>query len=231
VNGSATAVDALNGTGTCGSSTVAASNALPGVNAGTAHAQGRCGYGPRLPLLAISPWTKSNYIDSTITDQSSIPRFIEDVFLASQRIGGGSFDSIAGTLDNMFDFSQSSPQNGAVILVDNTTGEVTSGASAARDATKSASLRARAREMRDHGAENLAEVLAAAIGKPTPDAEARLIALHLVAAWQAALQEGIRLHREGASTTKTRNTVQRLLNRGLEAVSAAAAATPYERRH
>ena len=133
VNGSATAVDALNGTGTCGNSTATASNALPGVNAGTAHAQGRCGYGPRLPLLVMSPWAKSNYIDSTVTDQSSIPRFIEDVFLASQRIGGGSFDSIAGTLDNMFDFSQSSPQNGAVILVDNTTGEVTSGVSSALD--------------------------------------------------------------------------------------------------
>jgi AcrR family transcriptional regulator len=96
---------------------------------------------------------------------------------------------------------------------------------------KSASLRARAREMRDHGAENLAEVLAAAVGKSTPDAEARLIALHLVAAWQTALQEGIRLHHEGASTAKTRNTIQRLLNRGLQAVSAAAAATPYERGH
>jgi phospholipase C len=129
VNGSATTVDALNGTGTCGSSTATAANALPGVNPSTAHAQGRCGYGPRLPLLVISPWAKSNYIDSTVTDQSSIPRFIEDVFLSSQRIGGGSFDSIAGTLDNLFDFSQSSPQNGAVILLDNTTGEVTSGAS------------------------------------------------------------------------------------------------------
>ena len=129
VNGSATAVDALNGPGTCGSSTATSANALPGVNPSTAHAQGRCGYGPRLPLLAISPWAKSNYIDSTITDQSSIPRFIEDVFLSSQRIGGGSFDSIAGTLDNMFDFSQSSPQNGAVILLDNSTGEITSGVS------------------------------------------------------------------------------------------------------
>lgn len=96
---------------------------------------------------------------------------------------------------------------------------------------KSASLRARAREMRDHGAENLAEVLAAAVGKVTPDAEGRLIALHLVTAWQAALQEGIRLHREGASSAKTRNTMQRLLNRGLAAVSAAAAATTYERDH
>lgn len=96
---------------------------------------------------------------------------------------------------------------------------------------KSASLRARAREMRDHGAENLAEVLAAAVGKTTPDAEARLITLLLLAAWQTALQEGIRLHREGASSAKTRNTIRRLLNRGLEAVSAAAAATPYERGH
>jgi hypothetical protein len=97
--------------------------------------------------------------------------------------------------------------------------------------TKSASLRARAREMRDHGAENLAEVLAAAVGKSTPDAEGRLIALHLIAAWQTALQEGIRLHREGASSRRTRNAIERLLKRGLEAVSAAAAATPYERGH
>ena len=97
--------------------------------------------------------------------------------------------------------------------------------------TKSASLRARAREMRDHGAENLAEVLAAAVGKSTPDAEGRLIALHLIAAWQTALQEGIRLHREGATSRRTRNAIERLLKRGLEAVSAAAAATPYERGH
>ncbi len=55
--------------------------------------QGRCGYGPRLPLLVISPWAKKNYIDNTVTDQSSIPRFIEDIFLSSQRIGGGSFDA------------------------------------------------------------------------------------------------------------------------------------------
>ena len=57
------------------------------------HAQGRCGYGPRQPFLVISPWAKKNYIDTTVTDQASVVRFIEDVFLSSQRIGGGSADS------------------------------------------------------------------------------------------------------------------------------------------
>jgi phospholipase C len=51
-------------------------------------------YGPRLPLLAISRWEKKNCIDSTLTDQTSIVRFIEDTFLSGERIGGGSFDSI-----------------------------------------------------------------------------------------------------------------------------------------
>jgi phospholipase C len=126
VNGSATNKDMLNGPGVCGSATATAANALPGVDPSTEHAQGRCGYGPRLPLLVISPWAKKNYIDSTVTDQTSILRFIEDDFLSGQRIGGGSFDSIAGSLDNVFDFSQSTPQNGSVVLLDDSTGEVTS---------------------------------------------------------------------------------------------------------
>ena len=66
---------------------------------------GRCGYGPRLPLLVISPWAKSNYVDSTVTDQSSISRFIEDIFLNSQRLPAGSSDASAGTLMNMFNFT------------------------------------------------------------------------------------------------------------------------------
>ena len=53
----------------------AAPTALPGVSSGHAHAQGRCGYGPRLPLLVISPWARQNFVDHTITDQSSIIRF------------------------------------------------------------------------------------------------------------------------------------------------------------
>lgn len=40
--------------------------------------QDRCGYGPRQPLLVISPYAKVNFVDHTITDQSSILRFVED---------------------------------------------------------------------------------------------------------------------------------------------------------
>jgi len=67
--------------------------------------QDRCGYGPRLPLLVISPYSKVNFVDNSVTDQSSILGFIEDNWLGGERIGDGSFDSVAGTLDNMFDFS------------------------------------------------------------------------------------------------------------------------------
>ena len=127
VNGSATTADALNGAGVCISAT-AAGNALPGVSSATLHAQGRCGYGPRLPLIVISPWANKNAIDSTVTDQSSITRFIEDTFLSSARIGGGSFDSIAGPLTNMFNFSNGAViPNPNVVLLNPTTGAVTSG--------------------------------------------------------------------------------------------------------
>jgi phospholipase C len=58
----------------------------------------RCGYGPRLPLVVISPYTRSNYVSHNVTDQSSVTSFIENNWLHGQRIGGGSFDQIAGNL-------------------------------------------------------------------------------------------------------------------------------------
>lgn len=67
--------------------------------------QGRCGYGPRLPLLVISPYAKSDYVDHNTTDQSSIIRFIEDNWLRGERIGNGSFDAVSGSLMPLFDFS------------------------------------------------------------------------------------------------------------------------------
>ena len=41
----------------------------------------RCGYGPRLPLIVISPWTRDNYVSHNVTDQSSVVKFIEDNWL------------------------------------------------------------------------------------------------------------------------------------------------------
>ena len=98
--------DQLLGDGNCG--TPKAND----ISGGTQN--GRCGFGPRLPLLVVSPWTKRNFIDDTITDQSSILRFIEDNWSLG-RIGSGSTDAIAGTLTNMFDFDDG-PKAGRLIL-------------------------------------------------------------------------------------------------------------------
>jgi phospholipase C len=89
---SASPADALTNPGLCGA------------NGTAAKYEGRCGYGPRLPLLVISPYAKPNFVDHTQTDQTSIIRFIEDNWNTG-RIGDDSFDARAGVLDNMFDFS------------------------------------------------------------------------------------------------------------------------------
>ena len=66
---------------------------------------GRCGPGPRLPLLVISPYARANYIDHHQTEQASILRFIEDNWKVG-RIGDFSFDAGAGSLKHMFNFKQ-----------------------------------------------------------------------------------------------------------------------------
>jgi phospholipase C len=68
--------------------------------------QGRFSFGPRMPLIVISPFAKVNFVDHTVTDQSSIVRFIEDNW-GLDRIGDSSFDQYSGTLLNMFDFEDS----------------------------------------------------------------------------------------------------------------------------
>jgi phospholipase C len=111
VRGSQTPQDTLNGTGQCG--TPAQSSAA------TAD---RCGVGPRVPLLVISPWAKQNYVDGTFAEQASIPAFIEDNWDLG-RVGGNSADSTAGSIMNAFNFDQSYGSAPAIIMND-TTGEV-----------------------------------------------------------------------------------------------------------
>ena len=52
----------------------------------------KCGYGPRIPMLVISPHAKENFIDHNRTDYTSILKFIEDNWLGGKQIGGGSLD-------------------------------------------------------------------------------------------------------------------------------------------
>ena len=101
---SASPEDALTGPGTCGTPQAGAY-------------LDRCGYGPRQPLLVISPFAKRNFVDHSVTDQSSILRFIEDNWNLG-RIGNQSFDALAGTLDNMLSFQ--GQQNDKLILNDQT---------------------------------------------------------------------------------------------------------------
>jgi phospholipase C len=75
--------------------------------------QGRCGVGPRLPLLAISPYAKTNFVDHTLTDETSIVKFIEHNW-SLPVLGNGSSEATAGDLSGMFDFS--SPKAPALIL-------------------------------------------------------------------------------------------------------------------
>jgi phospholipase C len=120
VNQSTSAADMLTGTGTCGSGT----SALPGPGSNGTAVQGRCGYGPRLPMLVISPWSKQNFVDHTVTDQSSIIRFVEDNWLNGERIGNGSFDSIANSIVNMLDFQKA---NNKPFILNPNSGLVTNG--------------------------------------------------------------------------------------------------------
>jgi phospholipase C len=90
--------DQVNGAGKCGTGT-----APLGVNG--APVNGRCGPGTRIPFVVISPWAKVNYVDHTQISQASVVKFIEDNWLASHRLGGGSFDATSGSIMGMFNFS------------------------------------------------------------------------------------------------------------------------------
>ena len=124
-------VDTLNGPGICKTSNgfqqdePVLTTPLKG-NSGKP-AWGRCGYGTRMPLLVVSPFAKQNYVDHTLTDQSSVLRFVEDNWLSGQRIQrGGSFDAIAGPLNNMFDFDDRDEGGPRKLVLDEKTGIVVS---------------------------------------------------------------------------------------------------------
>jgi len=95
---SQTSLDALTGTGECG----ALRSQVP-VNSASQPEQGRCGLGPRLPFLLISPWAKSNYVDNTLIDQSSVVKFIEYNW-SLPALGNGAADTSAGSILSMFNF-------------------------------------------------------------------------------------------------------------------------------
>jgi phospholipase C len=120
-------VDVLNGIGVCnlGLQQGRPARKTPLAGALGQPAWGRCGYGTRQPLMVISPWAKRNHIDHTLTDQTSVLRFIEDNWLSGERIQpGGSFDTIAGSIENMFDFEGRGNNDERKLILNPTTGAV-----------------------------------------------------------------------------------------------------------
>jgi phospholipase C len=109
VSPSSTSVDGLAGPGNCG-------KPLAGAN------PARCGHGPRLPLVLVSPWANPNSIDHTLTNQTSVIKFIEDNWQlgnidgpSAPPNGQASFDRNAGTLMNLFNFD-ARPSTDPVLL-------------------------------------------------------------------------------------------------------------------
>jgi phospholipase C len=109
VAGQAAAYDNYNGVGLCGNPVAGAQPA-------------RCGHGPRLPLLVISPFSNSNFVDHTLTDQTSIINFIETNWNlgyidgpTAPAQGQGSFDRFSGTLNGLLNFNN--PANTTPVLL------------------------------------------------------------------------------------------------------------------
>ena len=92
--------DQVTAPGACGTGT-----ALPGLNGKPVN--GRCGPGTRMPFLVLSPYARANTITHNRLTLASVPRFIEDNWLQGRRLGGGSFDAMAGSMMSLFDFQSS----------------------------------------------------------------------------------------------------------------------------
>jgi phospholipase C len=107
--------DQLNGPGTCGTGTP-----LGGIEGKPVN--GRCGPGTRIPFLVVSPWARTNHVDHALITQASVVRFIEDNWLHRVRLGGGSFDATAGSLEGLFDFGPREPA--AKLFLDPVTGAI-----------------------------------------------------------------------------------------------------------
>jgi phospholipase C len=110
VNPSESVSDALTGPGKCGEF----AKSKNGINS-------HCGYGPRLPLMVVSPYAKQNYVDGSLTDQSSITKFVEENWGLGP-VSSTSMDNVAGSLNGMFNFGGPTAPK---VFLDPSTGEVT----------------------------------------------------------------------------------------------------------
>jgi phospholipase C len=72
----------------------------------------RCGLGPRIPFLVISPWAKRDYVDHTVINYGSLLLFIEQNWglgfidgPVAPPPGTGSVDRSSNSMEALFDFN------------------------------------------------------------------------------------------------------------------------------
>ncbi|HEX4197869.1 MAG TPA: phospholipase C, phosphocholine-specific [Caulobacteraceae bacterium] len=63
------------------------------------------GFGPRVPMLAVSPWTKGGYVNSQAFDHTSLIRFIEARFGVREPNISPWRRTVSGDLTSAFDFA------------------------------------------------------------------------------------------------------------------------------
>jgi phospholipase C len=70
---------------------------------------GPYGLGPRVPFLAVSPWSRGGWVCSEVFDHTSIIRFIERRFGVSEPHISDWRRAVCGDLTSVFDFAQRNP--------------------------------------------------------------------------------------------------------------------------
>jgi phospholipase C len=65
------------------------------------------GFGPRVPLSVVSPWTRGGFVNSQLSDHTSVLRFLEVRFGVAEPNISPWRRALSGDLTSMFDFTQS----------------------------------------------------------------------------------------------------------------------------
>ncbi|AUT46757.1 phosphocholine-specific phospholipase C [Achromobacter sp. AONIH1] len=74
-----------------------------------AHRHGVYGLGPRVPMYALSPWSRGGWVNSQVFDHTSVLRFIEQRFGVAEPNISPWRRAVCGDLTSLFDFSASEP--------------------------------------------------------------------------------------------------------------------------
>lgn len=64
------------------------------------------GFGPRVPMIVVSPWTRGGFVNSELSDHTSVLRFLEQRFGVMEPNISPWRRAVAGDLTSMFDFEQ-----------------------------------------------------------------------------------------------------------------------------